>query len=209
MTLLGDPLGRAPAEQGETSGADATRWATLAQRIAAGDASAEAELAALFYQRVKAFASARLHGSDAASDVAQEAILAVIEALRAGRLHEPFNLPGFVLGTAKHLVNNHHRKAARSPEVLEDPPERPSDAEPQWANLGAERRALVRAALLRLRALDRRILMLTLVDGMHPREIAPIVGLKPGVVRTRKARAVKAVADEVARLTRSGFTNHI
>jgi RNA polymerase sigma-70 factor, ECF subfamily len=208
VTPLGERQGRAPARHEEASPDDATRWATLTQRIAAGDASAEAELAALFYQRVKAFASARLRGSDAASDVAQEAVLAVIEALRAGRLHEPFNLPGFVLGTAKHLVNNHHRKAARSPEVLEDPPDRPSEAEPQWATLGAERRALVRAALLRLRALDRRILMLTLVDGMHPREIAPIVGLKPHVVRTHKARAVKAVADEVARLTRSGFTNH-
>jgi len=209
VTLLGDPLSRAPAEQGEASGADAARWANLARRVAAGDASAEAELAALFHQRVKVFAAARLHGSDTASDVAQDTMLAVIEALRAGRLHEPFNLPGFVLGTAKHLVNNHHRKAARSIEVGEDPPDRPAGAAPHWQQLDEERRAVLRAALLRLHPVDRRILVLTLVEGMHPREIAPLVRLKPDVVRTHKARAVKAVADEIARLTRSGSTNHI
>jgi len=40
-----------------------------------------------------------------------------------------------------------------------------------------------------LNALDRRILLLTLIEGMNPRDIAPIVGLKADVVRTRKARA--------------------
>ncbi len=209
MTLLGDPLGRAPAEQGEASGADAARWATLARRIVEGDAAAEAELAALFHQRVTVFAAARLHGSDTASDIAQDTILAVIEALRAGRLHEPFNLPGFVLGTARNLVNNHHRKAARSIEVGEDPPDRPASDEPHWQELDEARRTVLRTALLRLHPVDRRILVLTLVEGMHPREIAPIVGLKPDVVRTHKARAVKAVTDEVERLTRTHPSHHI
>lgn len=209
MTLLGDRLGRGPAEHGEAPEDGATRWASLTRRISAGDTAAEAELAALFHHRVRVFAAARLRGSDAASDIAQDTILGVIQALRAGRLHEPFNLPGFVLGTAKHLVNNHHRKSARSPEVLEDPPEQPSGDNPQWATLDDERRAVVRAALLRLNPLDRRILVLTLVDGMHPREIAPIVGLKPDVVRTHKARAVRTVTDEIERLTRSASPNHI
>jgi RNA polymerase sigma-70 factor (ECF subfamily) len=209
VTPLGDRLGRAPAEQGASSGADAARWAALAHRIASGDAAAEAEFAALFYQRARMFAAARLRGSDASSDIAQETILAVIQALRAGRLREPYNLPGFVLATAKHLVNNHHRRTARNPEVLGDPPDRPAHAGAQWMDLDAERRALLRAALLRLQPVDRRILVLTLVEGMHPREIAPIVGLKPDVVRTRKSRSLRAVADEVARLTRSGHSGHI
>ena len=209
MTLLGDRLGRAPAEQAEASGSDATRWATLARRIVGGDEAAEAELAGLFLHRVQVFASARLHGSDAAADVAQDTILAVIEALRAGRLHEPFNLPGFVLGTARNLVNNHHRKAARSVEVDEDPPDRPAAANPRWLSLDNERRALVRTALGRLGALDRRILILTLVEDMTPREIAPIVGLKAYAVRTRKARAVRAVVQEIRQMTRRPSPNHM
>jgi RNA polymerase sigma factor (sigma-70 family) len=209
VTLLGERQHGGPVGQEAAGQDDAARWAGLASRVGQGDRAAEAELADLFHQRVRLFASVRLHGSDAASDIAQETILAVIEALRAGRLREPYNLPGFVLGTARNLVNNHHRKQARAPEVLEDPPDRPDETDGQWAGLDHERRALVRKALGRLNALDRRILLLTLAEGMNPREIAPIVGLKPDVVRTRKARAVRIVADEIERATRLRLPDHI
>ena len=66
----------------------------------------------------------------------------------------------------------------------------------------AERRALVRRALEHLKPLDRRILLLTLVDGMNPREIAPLVGLQPENVRTRKARAIKTISRVIANLSR-------
>ena len=209
MTLFGNRRDGAPVEGGAAPQDDGARWANLARRIAQGDRSAEAELAGLFYPRVRVFACARLHGSDASLDIAQETILAVIEALRAGRLRTPYNLPGFVLGTARNLVNNHHRKQAKAPEVLEGPPDRPVETDGQRAGLDNERRGLVRKALGRLNALDRRILLLTLVEGMHPREIAPIVGLKAGVVRTRKARAVKEVAGEIERATRLRPPDHM
>jgi len=209
VTLLGERQHVGPVGQEAAGQDDAARWAGLASRVGQGDRAAEAEVAGLFHQRVRLFASVRLHGSDAAVDIAQETILAVIEALRAGRLRAPYNLPGFVLGTARNLVNNHHRKQARAPEVLEDPPDRPDETGAQWAGLDRERRGLVRKALGRLNALDRRILLLTLVEGMHPREIAPIVGLKAGVVRTRKARAVKEVAGEIERATRLRPPDHM
>jgi RNA polymerase sigma-70 factor (ECF subfamily) len=209
VTLLGERQHGGPVGQEAAEPDDAARWAGLAGRVEQGDAAAEAELAGLFHQRVRLFASVRLRGSDAASDIAQETILAVIEALRAGRLHAPYNLPGFVLGTARNLVNNHHRKQARAPEVLEDLPERPDETDGQWAGLDHERRALVRKALGRLNALDRRILLLTLVEDMNPREIAPIVGLRAEVVRTRKARAVKEVAGEIQRATRIRPPDHM
>ena len=209
VTLLRDRQYGAPVGHEPASADDAARWASLARRIEQGDTAAETELAGHFHQRVRLFASMRLHGSDAAQDVAQETILAVIQALRAGRLHEPFNLPGFVLGTARNLVNNHHRKAARIAETSGDPPDRPDLHDALAAGIDLERRALVRKALSRLNALDRRILLLTLVEGMNPREIAPIVGLKPEVVRTRKARAARAVADEIERVTRIRPPDHV
>ena len=209
MILLGERQHGGTVGQEAAPQDDAARWASLAGRVGQGDRAAEAEVADLFHQRVRLFASVRLHGSDAASDIAQETILAVIEALRAGRLRARYNLPGFVLGTARNLVNNHHRKQARAPEVLEDPPDRPDEGGGQWAGLDHERRALVRRALGRLNAFDRRILLLTLVEDMHPREIAPIVGLRPDVVRTRKARAVRIVADEIERTTRTRPQGHM
>jgi len=209
VTLLGERQHGGTVGQEAAPQDDAGRWASLADRVAQGDRAAEAEVADLFHQRVKLFASVRLHGSDAASDIAQETILAVIEALRAGRLRAPYNLPGFVLGTARNLVNNHHRKQGRAPEVLEDPPDRPDETDGQWAGLDRERRGLVRKALGRLNALDRRIVLLTLVEGINPRDIAPIVGLKAEVVRTRKARTVKEVAGEIERATRLRPPDHI
>ena len=209
MTLLGERQHGGTVGQEAAPQDDAGRWASLADRVAQGDRAAEAEVADLFHQRVKLFASVRLHGSDAAVDIAQETILAVIEALRAGRLRAPYNLPGFVLGTARNLVNNHHRKQARFPEILDDPPDRPAETDGQWAGLDRERRGLVRKALGRLNALDRRIVLLTLIEGMNPREIAPIVGLKADVVRTRKARAVKEVAGEIESATRNRPPDHI
>jgi len=200
----GAPLGDEAATQDGTA-----RWASLARRVQQGDRAAEAELAEQFHARVRLFASVRLHGSEAALDVAQETILGVIEALRAGRLREPYNLPGFVLGTARNIVNNHHRKQARNPEVLGDPPDRPAETDGRWAGLDNERRAMVRQALSHLGQRDRRILLLTLVQGMTPREIAPVVGLKAEVVRTHKARAVRAIADEIDKVTRNRPPDHI
>jgi RNA polymerase sigma-70 factor (ECF subfamily) len=188
---------------------DAGFWVNLVRRIQQGDREAETELARQFYVRVRPMASVQLRWSDAAVDIAQETIVQALEALRAGRLREPEKLPAFVLGIARNLINNHKRKEAQSREVLERPAARPVDADPALARLDEQQRALVRAALARLGPVDRRILLLTLVDDRTPREIAPIVGLTPEVVRTRKSRAVKALADEIEAMTRMPRPDHV
>jgi RNA polymerase sigma-70 factor (ECF subfamily) len=59
----------------------------------------------------------------------------------------------------------------------------------------AERMRLVHEALERLGQEDRKIVWMTLVQGSKPGEIAAALGLTSEVVRTRKTRAVKKVAD--------------
>jgi RNA polymerase sigma-70 factor (ECF subfamily) len=192
---------------------DADRWPSLVRRIERGDGSAETELAREFRQRVLTAASVRLNGSDAAEDIAQETLAAVLQALRAGALREPEKLPGFVLGIARNLINNHCRLEARRRGVVADVDELPERAAPADAEGGAafdeERRALVRQALAHLKPVDRRIVMLTLVEGMSPREIAPVVGLEPDLVRTRKTRAVRAIGRAIEKLTRKGRSDHL
>ena len=209
MTLFGDRRSGTPAGRGLASDDDATFWTSLAHRIKEGDREAETEFAVQFYVRVRPMASVCLQWSDAAVDVAQETILAALEGLRAGRLREPERLPAFVLGIARNLINNYRRRQGQSREVQDDPPDRPVQADPTLTRLDEQQRALVRASLKRLNRVDRRILLLTLADGMSPREIAPIVGLKPEVVRTRKSRAVKTVADAIAGMTRTRRANHV
>lgn len=181
---------------------DPADWTGLACRITQGEREAEDELARALHPRIRSIASVRLHGSDAAQDVAQDTILAVIEALRAGRVREPDRLPAFVMGTARNLINNRLRRDTQRAEVLGDPPEDPppsavSDEENVVRLDEARRRALVREAIRALNEVDRRILTLTLEQGMTPREIAPIVGLTPGAVCTRKSRAIQEVGDAI------------
>jgi RNA polymerase sigma factor (sigma-70 family) len=199
VTLLKVRRGAAPSGRELASEEDTEFWATLARRVEQGDADAEADLARLFEHRIRFMALVRLNGADAALDLTQETLLATLEALRRGSLREPAKLPAFVHGIARNIINNHLRRAATNLEVGGDPPERAAGAEPFSAHVDTERRALVRDCLARLDLLDRRILLLTLVEGMNPREIAAVVGLTPEVVRTRKSRAVKAVRGEIRR----------
>jgi RNA polymerase sigma factor (sigma-70 family) len=209
VTVLGAPDADGPVGDEAASIEDGAGWASLVRRITDGDREAEAELARAFHWRVRLMASVRLHGSDAALDITQDTFIAVLEALRAGRLRELERLPAFVLSIAQNLINNHLLAEARSGEVLTDPRARPAAVGSGPVDLDEQRRTLVRAALKRLDPLDRRILLLTLIEGLTPREIAPIVGLKPDTVRTRKARATRAVADDVNKLARKRRRYHI
>ncbi len=178
------------------------KWEELVRRIQQSDAPAEEELGAYFHPRVVTLAAVRLRDTEAAREIAQETLLAVILAVREGKVREPEKLPAFVYGTARNLVNNHLRSRSQKP----DPEPLPADVAAPSASPAVEeveqRRIVVRAALQCLNQLDRKILLHTLVEGRNPREIAPLVGMSAENVRTRKARAIKAVIEEMGKLTR-------
>jgi DNA-directed RNA polymerase specialized sigma24 family protein len=56
---------------------------------------------------------------------------------------------------------------------------------------------VVRRAIDQLEELDRRVLSLTLLEGLKPGEIALRIRLSPEVVRMRKSRALRRVAERV------------
>lgn len=178
------------------------RWEELVHRIQQSDAAAEEELGAYFHPRVVTLAAVRLRDAEAAKEIAQETLLAVLQAVRGAKVREPQKLPAFVYGTARNLVNNHVRSLSQNPGPeplpadLVAPPSFPTGEEVE------QRRLVVRAALQRLNRVDRQILLYTLIEGRNPREIAPLVGMSAENVRTRKTRAIKAVIEEVEKLTR-------
>lgn len=178
------------------------RWEELAGRVRLRDSSAEEELSKHFYPRIMAMAVVRLRDREAAQEIAQEALLAVLVALREGKLREPEKLPGFISGTARNLVNNHFRSLRERPNTVELDPETPSSIDLETEAALAEQRQSVRAALELIDPQDRAILLFTLVDGMNPREIAFRVGLSVENVRTRKMRAIRQVTEELQRLSR-------
>jgi RNA polymerase sigma-70 factor (ECF subfamily) len=179
----------------------AQQQSRLAERIRGQEPSAEEELVRLFGDRVRFLVLARTRDPEVARDLTQDVMLAVVRALRGDQLRDPERLAGFVYGTARNVINNHLRVRSRSPK------EDPIDAAEHVtiavdAVDNGERIALVRRTLATLDPTDRRILLLTLVDGLKPGEIGARLGLSSEVVRARKSRALKKTIDRVKKLSR-------
>jgi len=174
---------------------------TLAARIHNGEASAEDEFVRFFQARIAFLVRMRTHDSAAAQDLTQDVMLAVVLALRDGQLREPERLAAFVYGTARNLINNYLRTRSRLPkeDLIDDEHHVTTVSDPLE---DAERSAVVRQALTTLDATDRNIVLLTLVNGLKPGEIAVRVGLTSEVVRARKSRALKKIIERVKRLSR-------
>ncbi len=175
---------------------------SLAARIAAGDADAETTLLRLFWDRIRLMMRVRTGDPETARDLAQEAMLAVWQALRAGQLRDPERLAAFVHGIARNVANNYVRQRGRQPASEPLPPDLADSAAADAAQ-DAERDEALQTALAPLDTIDRRILQLTLVEGMKPREIGVVVGLSAENVRTRKSRALKKVIEALRGVTRS------
>jgi len=189
------------------------RWAELARLIQARDAGSEEELVRLFYPHLRAMAASRLGDQESARDIAQEALWAVVSALRQGQLREPEKLPAFVVGTGRNLINNFVRNRAKQPAPLtlgfdEAIIPSPDSGQGESALEKEERTDVVLRALEELKELDRTILFLTLSEGLKPQEIALETGLKPEVVRVRKSRALRRLRGEFKRMKQKGRLNY-
>jgi RNA polymerase sigma factor (sigma-70 family) len=170
----------------------------LVGRIGRGDATAEEELVVAFERDVYRLLRGRTRDAEASKELANDVLMAVVCALRAGRLQDASKLRAFVHGTLRNIANNYLRaRFAR-------PPEEPLDAD--LAAVRAtddveqdERIAFLHQSLARLAGVDRQILLLTTVEGLKPAEIALRLGLSAEAVRTRKSRALHRLMRRVVR----------
>ena len=175
---------------------------TLALRIRAGDREAEAAFAARYAERLRIVALARTRDRELAREIAHDTLIAALTALRAGQLRDGDKLTAFVYGTLRNLLNNSFRGAGRRPPTESLAPEHAVSVPDDPVDT-AERTRLVRDALRQLGRDDRRIVLMTLVQGLKPGEIARRTGLSDDVVRTRKSRALKRVIGAIRELSRS------
>jgi RNA polymerase sigma-70 factor (ECF subfamily) len=180
---------------------------SLVARLLAGDDGAEAELVTMFHGRLRTMFSARVHDRDMAQDLAQEALLAAITGLRAGSLRDPERLAAFVYGIGRNLANNYLRRRQSGTEVPLDPDSLVDNASAEALH-EQERLQLAQRALAVLDSTDRHIILLTLVEGLKPGEIASRLKLGAEAVRARKSRALKKVVAEVERLSRIAVRGH-
>jgi RNA polymerase sigma-70 factor (ECF subfamily) len=179
-----------------SSANSAVELGSLAERIRRGDISAETEFVCEFTRRIFVMAVVRTHDREAARELVQDVLMAVIAALRNGQLQNPHKLAAFVHGTARNLINNHLRHESQRPPMAPLPEDLAQGGLAKQLE-DSERVRLVHQVLEHLGLDDRRILCMTLVEGRKPGEIAAALGLTAEVVRMRKSRAVKKVADLV------------
>ena len=181
----------------------------LVRAIQDGDREAERAFAARYLRPVKAMLLARSRNPDLAADLLQDVMIDAICALRRGQLREPQKLSSFVIGIARNRLNNHYRSTVRQPESLEFPDLLPDSSSHAQKLEEQERENLAMNAISSLDPLDKKILQMTLIDGLKPGIIAQRLSLNPDVVRQRKLRATRRVIDFVRRQSQTESSNHI
>lgn len=167
-----------------------------------GAATAEADLTARYWDRVRLFALRRLRDLGSAEDVAQEAIRIVTEALRAGRVENLDALPGYVFRTAQHLCLQRMRSAGREARALDrlgnEPAPDQKAHDPLLTLIGEERRFSVRRALAGLAPADRELLTLIYFEDVDSAVASSRLGITPEALRVRKHRALKRLGEILA-----------
>jgi len=181
----------------------------LLRRAASGDPHAERLLVEHFAPRVRAIALARTRDQDLSRDLTQETLVALVQAFRKGQVRDHDKVAGFVAGVARNVINNHKRRRLRHPELQLDENTMDVPAPSSADGDDTERRRLMAGALAELGPADREVLLLTLVEGLKPGQIASRIGVSADVARTRKSRALKRILDVMAARSRNAPDGHI
>jgi RNA polymerase sigma factor (sigma-70 family) len=170
--------------------------------IRQGDPEAERAMVVYFRPRVVLYFRSRTGDPELAQDLGHEVLLAMLCALRDGRVRSAENLAPYIFGVARNVLNEHLRKRSREKTEPLDPAAQIPWPEPDHAYL--ERHRLVHRAIEAMGDDDRQVLLMTLVDGRQPAEIGEALSLSAEVVRQRKSRALKKLTERVHFLSRMG-----
>jgi RNA polymerase sigma factor (sigma-70 family) len=166
--------------------------ASLACRIREGDRAAEARLVSLYCDCVFAMALAQTHDREAARDLMDDVLMAVIVALRHGAVRDCGHVGGYVHGTALNAIRGYFRRQRHQPRTVALGPGLVCE-DARKAYDAEDRQKMARDAMALLDARDRQILALSLSEGLKPGEIAARLGICAAAVRQRKCRALRAI----------------
>jgi RNA polymerase sigma-70 factor (ECF subfamily) len=162
--------------------------AELARSIAAasGDSGAEAELCRRFARRAFLYGLRHLGNAAAAEDLAQDALVTVLLALREGKLREADQLASFVLGTCRTLAVAQRRKGQRREALLAREPVQLA-AEQLPREVDGER---LQGCIEGLGEREKAIVVMTFQQERSAESIADALGLSAGNVRVLRHRTL-------------------
>ena len=172
----------------------------LVARIRAGDPLAEEEFVTAYRQPVLLIAAERTRVREAAKDLAQETLIAVLKALREGQLREVEKLAAFVYGTARNVINNYLRMKGKRRECDMDSVGEPSTDPVKELEL-TEKKRLIKRELESYSAVDQQILLLSLVDGHSLLEVARRLKMSHEAVRARRSRMLRKLTKKFCHMS--------
>lgn len=167
--------------------------ADLARSIAGGRAETEeALLCRRFAPRIELYGLKHLKAPAAAQDLAQQVMLKVIEALRAGRVEDLENVSAFIFGTCRHVSWDMQRSRGRERKIEQATALLATDIEPP---LHSERDVLrLYHCLGALPEREAMVLRMSFMEDRAAEEIAGRLELSAGNVRVIRCRALAKVA---------------
>lgn len=166
----------------------------LALRCQRRDPTAPGELVGLFEKPLLYYLRRLVGSEDDAWDLFQETWISVFRALPG--LREPRALPAFLYRTARNhaLAHLRHRDADMRLYAAVDALQAGTEAEPAFSSEDA---AAVHAGLDRLSLPHREALTLFFLDDLSIDDIASVLGIAPGTVKSRLHHAKKALAAQL------------
>ncbi|ACX51265.1 RNA polymerase, sigma-24 subunit, ECF subfamily [Ammonifex degensii KC4] len=183
----------------------------LLEQARAGSHQAFEELVLAYQDRVYGLCYRLTGNHDDAEDLAQEVFVRAYRGLRSFRAEADFGT--YLHRIAVNLFLNHRRKANHNTLSLDDPVSVPDGELPRQVADGnhlhpeeeAEKREfirLVRRALNSLSREHRAVLVLREMEEMSYEEIAAVLGVAPGTVKSRLNRARAALQKALIKMAR-------
>ncbi|GAB3845757.1 hypothetical protein GCM10029963_24550 [Micromonospora andamanensis] len=129
------------------------------------------------FEALLAYASRRVEQPDDAADVVAETFLVAWR--RSAHLPGDDEIRLWLYGVARRVLANHHRSVNRRERLGERLRQCLTAVYPPDPGSEVPQRLAVRAALRRLNDADRELLLLTVWEGLQPREAAQVVGVSP------------------------------
>lgn len=171
----------------------------LLEAVACGERRALVEVYEMVETSVRAFALSRLGDADAAADVLQDVMLAVWR--QASTFRGGSRPRTWILGIAHHKITDRLRHKGRWRMETPDPQASdPAAPTPLESAQGEERRDTVRRALRELSEPHQAIIHLAFYEDLAYSEIATLLEIAEGTVKTRVFHAKKILARRLERL---------
>jgi RNA polymerase sigma-70 factor (ECF subfamily) len=154
---------------------------------------AEAELCRRMAPRIRLYGLRHLRDEPAAEDLAQQVLITMLEALRAGRLRDPAKLASFVLGTCRMTVLDLRRSAQRRERLLEQfGAELTAPVQPSLPHLDQEQLA---RCMQGLKERERTVVVMTFYGERTGADVASFLGVSEAHVRAIRHRAIHQLRD--------------